>query len=172
MSDAEVAPTIVGVCRAGPRLALRKAATSDADQLFDGYEATVGPYVQRIWGWDRHFQRRRFRERYALADFRVIERAGRFAGALHVERSAERIYLALIYVLPELQGRGIGGRLVRELIQEGRSTATPVALTVIDGNPARGLYERLGFKVIARDNHSSRMQWTPPRRVALARPLP
>jgi hypothetical protein len=43
---------------------------------------------------------------------------------------------------------------------------------VIDGNPARRLYERLGFRVVARDHHSSRMSWSPQPRAARARKRP
>jgi len=68
--------------------------------------------------------------------------------------------LALLYLLPEFQRRGVGAALVCELLDDARRAVLPVALTVIDGNPARGLYERLGFATVASDNHSRRMVWS------------
>jgi GNAT superfamily N-acetyltransferase len=152
-------PADYGARESPAKVALRPAAIADRDRLFAAYERMIGPHVERVWGWDSGFQSKRFRERYALADFRVIECGVRFAGAMNVERRRDEIYLALLYLLPEFQKRGIGGALVRELLEEGRARGMPVALTVIDGNPARELYERLGFVAVAHDNHSSRMIW-------------
>jgi GNAT superfamily N-acetyltransferase len=152
------------------KLAMRLAAPADVDMLFAGYERTVGPYVERVWGWDPPFQRKRFRTRYALADFRVIECDACFAGAINVERHPDEIYLALLYLLPEFRKRGIGGMLVRKLVEEGRARGMPVALTVIDGNPARAFYERFGFETVAHGNHSSRMVWTEAPRQAASPP--
>jgi ribosomal protein S18 acetylase RimI-like enzyme len=149
---------VAGVVANGrARVALRPAAAADRERLFAAYAKTVGPHVERIWGWDPRFQRRRFRERYALENFAVVECAGRFAGAMHVERRPDEIYLALLYLLPEFQRHGIGSMLVRGLLDESRARGKPVALTVIDGNPARALYDRLGFRVVAREDCSSRM---------------
>lgn len=53
-----------------------------------------------------------------------------------------------IAVLPGHQGRGIGSRLLKALIDRARGRYPAVVLTVRDGNPARRLYERFGFTPI------------------------
>jgi ribosomal protein S18 acetylase RimI-like enzyme len=55
------------------------------------------------------------------------------------------VFLSKIYILPQYQGRGIGTRLINGVLEEAHGRGLPVTLRVIRVNPARGLYERLGF---------------------------
>ena len=59
---------------------------------------------------------------------------------------------------PEFRGRGIGSGLLRELIAmaSARSLAG-ISLSVEDGNAARRLYERAGFRVVGRSGDSDTM---------------
>lgn len=51
-----------------------------------------------------------------------------------------------IWVAPDRRGEGLGTRLVSTLIDQARSEHLPgISLSVETGNPARALYERLGF---------------------------
>ena len=57
-----------------------------------------------------------------------------------------------IVVSPRFQGKGIGGQMMRNLIHLAKETfkVELLHLTVMDGSPAIQFYERLGFKVFAR----------------------
>ena len=46
------------------------------------------------------------------------------------------------------RGRGIGTALVEQVIADAEARAVPVRLGVLEHNPARRLYERLGFRVV------------------------
>lgn len=50
-----------------------------------------------------------------------------------------------VAVLPELRGRGVGVRLLGALRDAARPLYPALSLSVRDGNPARRLYERVGF---------------------------
>ena len=51
-----------------------------------------------------------------------------------------------LFVRPDAQGRGIGARLVRYAVAAvAADGATGLALSVTDGNPARRVYDRVGF---------------------------
>ncbi|MCB1233594.1 MAG: GNAT family N-acetyltransferase [Verrucomicrobiae bacterium] len=79
----------------------------------------------------------------------VRDENGEKCGYCAVERTAEAIFLREIALLPEWQGRGIGGAIIRDLIAEGDEKAVPVRLNVMKSNTgARRLYERLGFRRI------------------------
>ena len=77
----------------------------------------------------------------------IAESAGRLAGALVMLRTGMRGYvpenlLLFVAVSPSLRGKGIGVRLVREAVQVSDGD---VKLHVEHANPAKRLYDRLGF---------------------------
>jgi ribosomal protein S18 acetylase RimI-like enzyme len=54
----------------------------------------------------------------------------------------------------------VGERLIRELIAEARQAGASVSLHVLQANPARRLYERLGFRIVGQGEHEYLMQWS------------
>ena len=56
--------------------------------------------------------------------------------------------LLQFFVSPVYQRTGVGTEVLRNLLGAWRSTGKSVALTVLKNNPARRLYERLGFCVV------------------------
>ena len=50
-------------------------------------------------------------------------------------------------LLPSFQHRGIGTSIIHDVIARARAAHLPVTLTVLKENPAKTLYERLGFSV-------------------------
>jgi ribosomal protein S18 acetylase RimI-like enzyme len=72
------------------------------------------------------------------------------AGRLDVEERDEEVFLGLIELAPEYQGRGIGSRLIRVLIDGAGGKR--VTLSVLGVNDrAYQLYRRLGFTEVSRD---------------------
>lgn len=58
----------------------------------------------------------------------------------------------VIATLPSRRGQGVGGLLLRGLVQEaGRRGFARISLSVAHGNRARHLYERTGFREVADD---------------------
>ena len=57
--------------------------------------------------------------------------------------------LTWMYVHPAHQGRGVGTALLRHLVDHATAEGVErIELTVLDGNPARRLYEREGFTLV------------------------
>lgn len=105
-----------------------------------------------------------YREYYPNASFDVIEVEGRGAGRLYVDRWPAEIRIVDIALLPEFRGRGVGEALLRELIAEAEASGRPLTIHVEQGNPARRLYERLGFVPVAERGHNTLMSAGPPLR--------
>jgi ribosomal protein S18 acetylase RimI-like enzyme len=80
-----------------------------------------------------------------------------------VHRSDASITLVDITIAPELRGQGIGTRLLNELLAEAAGKQIPVLLKVTEGNPARRLYERLGFERLGSEGLHEQMEWRPIR---------
>ena len=89
-----------------------------------------------------------YRGNYPDASFQIIERDGVAAGRLLVRRSDEAVHVIDISLLPEHRGAGIGTKLMKELQEEARAAGTKLSIHVERFNPARRLYERLGFKQV------------------------
>ena len=66
---------------------------------------------------------------------------------LWIEDEADRVYIDYVAILPRFRNQGIGAQVVQEVIAAAAAKGQPVALQVLRGNPARRLYERLGFVV-------------------------
>ena len=89
----------------------------------------------------------------------VITVDGVPAGRLVVDPGPDGVHLVDVALLPAYRGRGIGGQLLAELLAEAGEL--PVTLQVERGSPARLLYERLGFRVVAAGPVHDRMQRGP-----------
>ena len=64
-----------------------------------------------------------------------------------VELRPDEALLTDLYIRREDQNQGIGAAVVGALIAEATRRGIPVKLKVLKPNPARRLYERLGFKL-------------------------
>lgn len=68
-------------------------------------------------------------------------------GLLKVSRDPPEWKIIQIQLIPKLQGRGLGALLLRQVITEAKSANVALVLSVLKANPAKGLYEHLGFVV-------------------------
>ncbi len=132
----------------GGAIARREAREEDLEFLFLLLKAALGPYVEQTYGpWRDEEQRPRFFAATDPAAHEIVELDGRPVGCLAVRRLPEEVKLQRVFLLPAYQNRGIGTQLVRGVLDEARSAGLPVRLRVFRVNPARHLYERLGFVV-------------------------
>jgi ribosomal protein S18 acetylase RimI-like enzyme len=137
---------------------LRPERPADEAFLVRLYASTRSEEL-KVVPWDDHqkdaflrmqfdLQTLHYRRHYPAADFLIILLEERPVGRLYVDRAAGEILVLDIALLPEHRGTGIGGRLMRELISEAAAAQKPVRIHVERNNPARRLYERLGFRMV------------------------
>lgn len=98
---------------------------------------------------------------YPDAEYYIIQRGGAPAGRLIVQRGRNALLLMDIALLPQFQRAGTGSAVIRDLMDEARRAAVPLVLHVENFNPARRLYERLGFSVRAEEGIYLEMEWRP-----------
>ncbi|HZP46979.1 MAG TPA: GNAT family N-acetyltransferase [Vicinamibacterales bacterium] len=131
-----------------PPFTLRPATEDDfpfmRDTKLDGLE----PYVRALWGWNRSEQERKARDEFDPAGRWIVVWDGVDAGYVHIERQADVVTLAGIYLVPPMRRRGLGAAVIQRVMDGARAEGKPVALRVLKPNPARRLYERLGFRVV------------------------
>jgi ribosomal protein S18 acetylase RimI-like enzyme len=93
-------------------------------------------------------QHHHYRTYFTDVEYSVILVDGRPAGRLYVARWPGEVRIVDVALLPEHRNAGIGTRLIRELIAEAGAAGKPVTIHVESFNPARRLYERLGFHTV------------------------
>ena len=150
---------------------LRPIGPADSDFLLRVYASTRSEELKPVpWSNEQKdaFLRQQFeaqsaywREHYASADLAIVEVDGEPAGRFYVNRGEDEIRLVDIALLPEYRRGGIGTGLIRDLLAEAETRGLPVTIHVEVFNPARTLYERLGFEQVGDRGPYVLMQWRP-----------
>jgi ribosomal protein S18 acetylase RimI-like enzyme len=83
------------------------------------------------------------------------------AGRLQLDKNKEAYRIINISLLPAFRNKGIGTRIINDILIEANRKGIPVFLEVDRINPAQNLYFRLGFKVIQQDEIKYSMKYTP-----------
>lgn len=91
-------------------------------------------------------QHQYYQMEFSKAAFDVVLVDGVAAGRLYIDRRADEIHIIDIALLPGYRGKGLGGKLLGEILDEATRSALPVRIHVENNNPAMSLYRRLGFK--------------------------
>lgn len=134
---------------------LRPVAEADRAFLVELYGSTREDELAQV-DWDegvrRAFVQQQFaaqdahyRANYPGATLDVIEVDGSPAGRLYVHRGPSDIRIMDIALAPAFRRQGIGTSLLRSLMEEADASARKLSIHVEMNNPARSLYDRLGF---------------------------
>jgi len=150
---------------------LRPAGPCDAELLYRIYASTREDELAVV-PWDaaqkEAFLRMQFaaQDRYyhatfPAASYDLIVSGEEVLGRLYVDRGGPAWLVLDIALLPGHRGRGIGARLLTDLLAEAGAAAKPVQMHVERFNPAQRLYDRLGFRQIADEGVYLRLEWKP-----------
>ena len=142
------------------RLALRPAQPQDFAFCQRLYFECMGWIIQALkLDVTRHSES--FTRQWRLTEVRIITVAGEDVGWLQTALVDDAVFLAQFYLDGRFQRQGIGGRVMHLLIEEATHAQKAVTLGVVKINPARRLYERLGFRVTHEDQHKVYMRREP-----------
>src|SRR5262245_27125135 len=144
-----------------PRYELRAAAAADVEFAWRLYEKLMRVRTEALVAWHPDRQRDVIENALRSGGMQMIECEGRAAGWLHVLESAGSIDLHQLYLVPEQQRRGIGTSILRALQSRAAASRRTLRLNVLVNNPARALYERLGFRIERSDPIKHHMAWSP-----------
>jgi len=117
------------------------------------------------------WQRKHYRTHYADADWFVIERDGVPIGRLYTHRQPHEIRVMDIAILPSHRGNRIASRLLAAYCAWGARLGTRVSLNVEFANPARRMYDRLGFRYGHTESHHHYLEFVPEGARSGAQPL-
>jgi len=138
-------------------LTFRRATDADIPFLLELRRRTMSEHL-RSSGIEPSESERRERVLVSFDSAEVILLAGVPVGLLKVVRNPGDWALVQIQIVPEKQGRGFGSTIIGKLLADAVQARVPVKLSVLRTNPARKLYQRLGFRIVAQNDHAYDME--------------
>ncbi|WP_353953548.1 GNAT family N-acetyltransferase [Knoellia sp. S7-12] len=124
--------------------ALQPARVEDAPWIAELRAVVMRPDLERLGRYDATRVRQRFLTGFQPDLTHVITVAGTVVGVIAVRPEQEERWIEHFYLYPDHQGRGLGGEVLRWALRQPPE-GLPFRLNVLQGSPARRLYERHGF---------------------------
>ena len=132
------------------KYSFRSCTLEDFDFLFNLKKENFKWYVDRIWGWKDEEQKEKLKQdlNEHLSHKRIILIDNELAGvyAVHITENGD-LFINEISILRKYQNRGIGRKILEKQLKENQKNGIRTILQVFKDNPAKKLYEQLGFKV-------------------------
>ena len=157
-----------------PGVTLRAFEPSDLEFLYRVYASSRAGEMAMVTDWSEeqketflrfqfNAQHTHYQQHYPQASYDIISMGSERIGRFYVERMPKEIRVMDIALLPEYRNQGIGRELMQAVLNEaGRISPKLVSLHVEPENPAKRLYERLGFTVAGEVSFYQLMHWVPP----------
>jgi GNAT superfamily N-acetyltransferase len=156
----------------GRFVALRPAVEADEAFLLEVYAGTRADETAQT-GWDdaqrRAFikmqfgaQQQHYRSHYPKGEHSLILLNEEPIGRLYVARSGGEIRILDIALLAEHRNKGVGTRIIKDLMAEAAKTGRPLRIYVESFNPALRLFQRMGFSQTEQTGFHCLMQWQQP----------
>lgn len=121
----------------------------DYDLLFRLKDVNLKKYIEECWGCDLEDQHRRQKEDLEknIANKKNIVVDGNSAGVYATGYIDNDFFIEEINILKEYQNYKIGSRTLLKQMEDNAEIVIITKLIVLKNNPAKNLYERLGFKI-------------------------
>lgn len=115
--------------------------------------------LQSFLAHQHELQHRHYQSQYPDAESLILEQGGEAVGRLYLEQRRDALHLIDLALLPTWRGRGLGGAILADLVAAAAIAGRRVSLHVVQHNPARRLYKRLGFRTVEDGDAYLRMEW-------------
>jgi len=148
---------------------LKAITNADEPFLYEVYSSTRKQEVD-LWGWSVEqkqifltmqwrAQQASYNRQFPTASNYMIVVDKQCVGRLLIAEMVDYHHLIDISILPTYQSKGIASSIIAGLLQKAREGNKAVLLRVFHTNPARRLYERLGFQVVSENELYLTMRW-------------
>lgn len=135
----------------------RKASENDIDYLLDLRTKTMNPhYANSHLPTDRETTLQRILYQFDKAHIILLNDEP--VGLLKINRGNKTEVLQL-QIDPTQQGKGLGKKILKDILEEASKEGKTVELSVLKTNKAQQLYTSLGFKTVGEDEHSYFMEF-------------
>lgn len=129
---------------------LRPSVAEDIDWLVELRAEVLRTDLERLGRYDEQRVRDRMRAAFRPEWTRIIVDGSEDLGSISTRLDGSVRWIEHFYLIATRQGRGLGGEVLRAVLAE--PWAGPTRLNVLQGSPARRLYERNGFVTDTEDD--------------------
>lgn len=98
--------------------------------------------IERLFGWDKDREEKNFARFFKLDEVQIITADGRDVGWIQQQISESGINLGSFYVLPAMQGRGIGTEVLRMLLERASARIKKHDLSGCEDKPGTSVLRK------------------------------
>ncbi len=132
----------------------------DTEFMWTVFRITMKQYITLARGeWDELREETQFKDQLDESASRLIFTDNTVAGFIMTPIKDGVRWIHTICILPEHQGKGLGTAVIRSVINQAQREGVSLYLNVLRVNPARKLYERMGFQVIDETRFHFKMRY-------------
>ncbi|MCZ1265035.1 N-acetylglutamate synthase, GNAT family [Paenibacillus sp. OK060] len=133
------------------QVTMRQSKQADQEHLAELRAVVLYDDLNRLKRYDEVKVRERFRNTFDPVHTWIIEVEGALVGCVALKPKSEEMLLEHFYIHPDYQGQQIGTQVLNMLLKRDEVRGKRVTLNVLQGSPARRLYERFGFVLDSED---------------------
>ena len=128
-------------------ITIRDAGLGDRNFADSVIRKVMTGYVEQTW--KTHEERESYfaLNGFAINETQIIQLDGKNIGTIVIKQEEESTAIDQIFLLPEYQNRGLGKSVMQQILNEAFAKGKHVTLCVLKVNPAKHLYDRMGFAV-------------------------
>ena len=104
-------------------------------------------YVENTWSDEENQERYYEINSFEQSNTQIISEHNKSIGRITLTQNKNEIIIDAIHLVPYVQGQGIGSKFLHNIIEHAVKQKKSVSLVVLRSNPAKKLYEHLGFVV-------------------------
>ncbi len=137
----------------------RPATTSDLGFCWPIYRDDMKPLTEAVAQWSEPAQQKIVEQAVADSGTSILRQEQMDMGWLQIEETRHVVQLKQIFLLPAVRNRGLGTSFLNWMKERADRKRKDLTLDVMSNNPARRLYERLGFKTVTTANNKITMRY-------------
>ncbi|RQO38265.1 N-acetyltransferase [Chryseobacterium sp. KBW03] len=135
----------------------KKADDTDIDFLLDLRIKTMNPHYKTSGlSTDRETTMQRVLYQFEKANIIFLDNQP--IGLLKLDRTFTNIEVLQLQIDPSQQGKGLGKKILSDILEEASLAGKTVSLSVLKTNKAQHLYTSLGFRIVDEDEYSYFME--------------
>lgn len=144
-----------------PTYRLEGATTADLEELVRLRIEAMRESLARLGRFDPVRARERLAEGFVPSCTRFIVTSRGRVGFLVVKPQPDALLLDHLYLIPSAQGGGIGGAVLREVLDEAERRGLGVTVCALRGSAANRFYLRYGFLPTGEGEWDVYYRWQP-----------